>query len=307
MTDDELAFIKAICDSPDDDTPRLVYADHIQDEGTPEAIARAEFIRVQCELGGLAHQRTERLDDDSADWSKCTSVSAVWCPNCGDCVCRDREHSRSDKGCPLHDPESLHDCLEYLACRERILRQREMELWELWDRFGHGWCKSVAEEIGYAGSMLRDGTARVDLADIGVGITFRRGFPAVVRCPLATWVGGVCSQCDHGAVYAGQSSYPCRHCSGTGRTPSIAGKVIAACPTIDRVEIPDAAIFQSGGNDTYYVGGLGIFPQKYWRRLELHRTRHSVISALYTASLDYGREQSGLGWWPYAAGIAAGS
>jgi uncharacterized protein (TIGR02996 family) len=41
------AFLRAIFDSPDDDTPRLVYADFLDENGDPE---RAEFIRVQCEL-----------------------------------------------------------------------------------------------------------------------------------------------------------------------------------------------------------------------------------------------------------------
>ena len=46
MTERE-AFLKAICDSPDDDTPRLVYADWLTEHGEE---SRAEFIRVQCEL-----------------------------------------------------------------------------------------------------------------------------------------------------------------------------------------------------------------------------------------------------------------
>jgi uncharacterized protein (TIGR02996 family) len=41
------AFLRAIFDAPDDDTPRLVYADFLQENGEND---RAEFIRVQCEL-----------------------------------------------------------------------------------------------------------------------------------------------------------------------------------------------------------------------------------------------------------------
>jgi uncharacterized protein (TIGR02996 family) len=41
------AFLKAIRDSPDDDTPRLVFADWLTENGEE---SRAEFIRVQCEL-----------------------------------------------------------------------------------------------------------------------------------------------------------------------------------------------------------------------------------------------------------------
>lgn len=42
-----LPFIRSIAESVYDDTPRLIYADYLEDHGQPE---RAEFIRVQCEL-----------------------------------------------------------------------------------------------------------------------------------------------------------------------------------------------------------------------------------------------------------------
>lgn len=41
---DRAAFIRAILDSPDDDTARLVFADWLEEHGEPE---RAEFIRAQ--------------------------------------------------------------------------------------------------------------------------------------------------------------------------------------------------------------------------------------------------------------------
>ena len=42
-------FLKAICENPDDDTVRLVYADWLDENGDPE---RAEFIRLQIALHG---------------------------------------------------------------------------------------------------------------------------------------------------------------------------------------------------------------------------------------------------------------
>jgi uncharacterized protein (TIGR02996 family) len=50
MTPDD-AFLQAIIASPDEDTPRLVYADWLDESGRPE---RAEFIRVQCALARMA-------------------------------------------------------------------------------------------------------------------------------------------------------------------------------------------------------------------------------------------------------------
>src|SRR3954454_17897246 len=43
-------FLAAICRSPDDDAPRLVLADWLEEHGDPE---RAEFIRIQCLLARL--------------------------------------------------------------------------------------------------------------------------------------------------------------------------------------------------------------------------------------------------------------
>src|SRR5262245_48416219 len=46
----ESAFLQAILEAPEDDAPRLVYADRLEDHGHA---ARAEFIRLQCRLAKL--------------------------------------------------------------------------------------------------------------------------------------------------------------------------------------------------------------------------------------------------------------
>jgi len=55
-TDDE--FIQTIIANPDDDTPRLVYADWLDEQGDP----RGEFIRVQCALATMADEDPRRWD-----------------------------------------------------------------------------------------------------------------------------------------------------------------------------------------------------------------------------------------------------
>ena len=47
---EEDAFLKSICDAPDDDTPRLVFADWLQERGNPFDTAWASLIRVQVGL-----------------------------------------------------------------------------------------------------------------------------------------------------------------------------------------------------------------------------------------------------------------
>ncbi len=44
------AFLDDIIEHPDDDTPRLIFADWLDDQGDPASAARAELIRVQCRL-----------------------------------------------------------------------------------------------------------------------------------------------------------------------------------------------------------------------------------------------------------------
>src|SRR5262245_51174460 len=63
------AFLRDIIEHPEDDAPRLIFADWLEDNGDPD---RAEFIRVQCELDPLSRgqARWEELTARSMDlWS----------------------------------------------------------------------------------------------------------------------------------------------------------------------------------------------------------------------------------------------
>ena len=67
-------LLKAVCYSPEDDAPRLVFADWLEEHGEPE---RAELIRTQCELArgakvrrraALAAREAELLAAHAAEW-----------------------------------------------------------------------------------------------------------------------------------------------------------------------------------------------------------------------------------------------
>jgi uncharacterized protein (TIGR02996 family) len=53
------AFLQAICETPEDDTPRLVFADWLEEQGEAE---RAEFIRTQVALAGMAEDDPRRVE-----------------------------------------------------------------------------------------------------------------------------------------------------------------------------------------------------------------------------------------------------
>lgn len=68
---DRAALLAAVCADPDDDLPRLAFADWLDDHGDP---GRAEFIRLQCELARLPADQSgdcgrlsERIDALAAD------------------------------------------------------------------------------------------------------------------------------------------------------------------------------------------------------------------------------------------------
>jgi uncharacterized protein (TIGR02996 family) len=66
---DGYALLRAIEADPEDDTPRLVYADWLDEQGGEVRAARAEYIRVQCELArsGLAEDRRKQLQKREAE------------------------------------------------------------------------------------------------------------------------------------------------------------------------------------------------------------------------------------------------
>jgi uncharacterized protein (TIGR02996 family) len=78
----EKTFLQTICETPDDDAPRLVFADWLEDNGQSE---RAELIRTQCRRAkmdewddgyeDLAQREQELLEKYGKKWGK-----AAWTP-----------------------------------------------------------------------------------------------------------------------------------------------------------------------------------------------------------------------------------
>jgi uncharacterized protein (TIGR02996 family) len=84
MDAEELAFVTAIVAAPADDTPRLVFADWLDEHDRPE---RAEFVRAQCELAKMPEPELKTVmlyDDPHASYPggvcyACRKAEPRWC------------------------------------------------------------------------------------------------------------------------------------------------------------------------------------------------------------------------------------
>jgi uncharacterized protein (TIGR02996 family) len=72
---DDGAFLRAIIENPDDDAPRLIYADWLEEQGRPD---RAEFIRVQVALARLAENDPRRTELEARERGLLAAHEADW-------------------------------------------------------------------------------------------------------------------------------------------------------------------------------------------------------------------------------------
>jgi len=71
---DSVAFHRLIAAAPDDDAPRLVYADWLEERGDP----RGTFVRVQCALARLPADHPRRRELEQVEDSLFQSHGAAW-------------------------------------------------------------------------------------------------------------------------------------------------------------------------------------------------------------------------------------
>ncbi|MBY0457171.1 MAG: TIGR02996 domain-containing protein [Gemmataceae bacterium] len=62
---EEVALVRAIVAAPDEDTPRLAYADWLDEHDRP---ARARLIRIQCDLARLQAEEQELIERHGQEW-----------------------------------------------------------------------------------------------------------------------------------------------------------------------------------------------------------------------------------------------
>lgn len=82
---EEKAFLQTIYETPDDDFPRLVFADWLEEQGDK----RAEFIRVQCEIA--SSKPCQCLINKGKILGRATNTKYTAEPECRYCKLIDRE------------------------------------------------------------------------------------------------------------------------------------------------------------------------------------------------------------------------
>lgn len=195
VTDTTEANLLRMCiDDPLSDAPRLVFADALEERGNPWS----EFIRVGCELAGIPDPPPETEGDKPA------AARQAWLTAL------------------RHWRKQWRDAYYRLRERERELLA-DYELDWLPTLPGH-WRSNIGGRLGWYPYPSTIGPS----PDRFIGAKFRRGFPEVIHCTAAQWVGGECRDHEPGGRWAAQSV--CRTCHGTGRTPGIAEAVCRAVP-----------------------------------------------------------------------------
>jgi uncharacterized protein (TIGR02996 family) len=149
-------LLRDVIAHPDDDGPRLAFADRLEETGAGDG--RAEFIRVQCELA-----RPARCEWEAEDGAPCSQYNAcrssgrlqLWCPTC----------AAREKALPQlrHRERWLLAALREALTAELPTSRPECHAWGLYlERHADG----IDDEFA---------------------VGFARGFAAVVTLPCAAW------------------------------------------------------------------------------------------------------------------------
>ncbi len=197
-------MLRAIIDEPASDDLRMIFADWLDEHGDA---ARAEFIRVQCEL--------ERKPPNGER---------------GNCHC----HAH---GILLNEPQLGP------LCRHCSLRRRERDLL---GKYQGRWTTDMLDQLPtiHRSPLLqlcaRDATRVGSWPSDDSMFRFRCGFVAEVSMKLADWCGVDCPRrCRTGPLgidYFG----PCPICHGTGRLGGHGPALVRAAP-LELVTLTDAA------------------------------------------------------------------
>ena len=302
MNNDEADLLRAVFATPDDDLPRLVYADWLTENGEPEY---GDFIRVQVELARWREYVAPPEILEIANSGRMYSQSAI------DLITeKAREHND----------------------RRDALRKREREL----QRLTPQWVGVKLSDPHYEPCLDEYG-GEVIYGPLRMG--FRRGFVESVTCTLAALLGETCGRrsCHGGRISTNAFGMrKCPDCSGTGRIGGCAAELFASQPVLT-VVLSDREPYQSDDHDSggwcawfsrrFLIGPTGerdasSIPDEVFDLMTGHsrtlngrhltsdedicrfHTRAAAMDALSAALVQWGRRLAGLTALPSPEQIA---
>lgn len=235
-------FLATILDAPDDDGPRLVYADWLDERGD----VRGEFIRGQIEAEAL-------LNNDPAITAHGKRVV-----------------KRRDAGMSIEKANNGCDCghcAKYRAFRSRaaaILDADSGETEECGQCLGNGYYDSLEEACTFclfgrapvsnrrawlAEAAPKGWATWENAGELRMGpgpsvpsvkVDFAAGLIDRAVLPLAAWCGtGNCERHGYGSDFRLCDQQHCQHCHGTGRVGAL-GPILCAHAPLREVELTGA-------------------------------------------------------------------
>lgn len=310
-TPDYRAILRGVLLDPADDLPRLVLADFLEETGDAAHVARAEFVRLQCELGKVPP----------------AVIAGYACPKCGAgghwrsgvhfdhekiCFCGTDDAISWEPGVKIQNPAWVE-----LRLRGREMLAANETLWSRpWRtqsvvraaRTNNGCCNRFADRQSCR--CLADAPA----------FAWSRGFVSGVTLTQAAFAGGECEavgphhgdRCSGGRVQSPNSQFSraCDACRGTGQLPGLAESLFSAHPvtavTLGDVEPePTGREYQwyrAGGRNEHRAGlSVAIFdalpgcsPPIDGRFIAQYATAAEAATALSAACVRVGRRLAGL-------------
>ena len=315
MADPTAELLEMICARPDDDGPRGLLADWLEEHGECD---RSEFVRVQLELAKLPTE-PRTLEGCSLVNHRGPSL-AIYKEQRGELATvkvGDRVNVRFKPGGVARHRKEFHSLLVTDITRTRAegalelvmdehsvpwpgadLRGRERELWR-----GNSVRWFPREDLGFGVALLafKDSVGCPTNGCLGF---VSRGFVSEVMLPGAAWWGEACRTCSGRGYRDFDGAHPerleCPHCRGQGtRTNTALGPRIVLAAPIKRVTLTDAIQERDyGGGDVrpaIYRDHLGplwgiLFPKEAFAFEYAERaTREEFEAPLSDAALRWAR------------------
>jgi uncharacterized protein (TIGR02996 family) len=288
---------RAILAHPDEDTPRLAYADWLDENAADIECGACMGFR----FNGLGEYRKPCAHCDSTGFTsdgrrERAEFIRVQCRLATPCVTCTPVCSQEYGHAPPCELGLVGD-----------LRRRERELWlTLYNKFtaegGRGLNVPHSTADGCSVNYLPQSR------EPGIRLTWKRGFVAEAHLPAAAFLGGGCGRCyQFGSRRVINNPNPrrgssaiviCPDCDGTGRIPGLAKTLFSRHP-IERVVLTDVRAICGARSNLYFTAivdqnGFVAYPDQPPFPRKTYATAAECEADLSAALVAYGRRLAGL-------------